>query len=842
MMTKENILSIVNDALEEGVLLFVEDNKLGIKTRGKKVSTELLAKIKANKEAIISFLENDVKGIDQVSGATQPIKKIADSHDKIPLSFSQERLWFLDKFEGTTNYHLSAVLQITGDLNTALLSSCFKHIVYRHESLRTVFLEEDGVGYQQLLNTTDFKVEKAVAYNTTDQVLKKCISDEIRRAFDLSKDYMLRVKILEVSENVHTLIVVVHHIAADGWSIPILINELEELYNSELSGKPSTLPELPLQYADYSIWQREHLSGETLEKRLSYWEDQLQGIETLELPVDFNRPANQSNKGASHKCKLKAETTQQLRIMAQKEGTTLFMLLLTLYKSLLHIYTNQEDICVGVPVANRSENAISGLIGLFVNTLALRSTITPSTTFAELLTEVKQTVIDGYNHQDIPFEKVVDRVVKVRDQSQSPLIQTLFSLQSNDQGSDLRLGEAKITFEEMATETSKFDLSLDIVDVSEELQISFDYCTDLFNEETIIKMEGHFKGLIASVLKDASQPIGKLSLLTPAEEVQLLETFNPPPKPPTTGTILDFFKQQLEKTPEATAVVYRDSKLTYQELDKHSDAIALHLQSLRVTKGAVIPICLKMSTDMIVAILGVLKSGAAYVPIDAQLPEERIKFILDDTSPSVLVTEKNDINSKVVPSHISTLYVTDIKNTNSEMPETLTKVEGNAHLAYIIYTSGTTGKPKGVKITHAALVDRAVSFKEDYELNESTRLLQLANFSFDVFVSNLCKALLFGGQLILCDPEDFEPESLCRLIEKFGITIIESTPGIILPVTSQILSKNIPVPSLKTLIIGSDAWNLEDYKKLVESFRGNIRIINSYETTETTIDATTFEE
>src|SRR5690606_22524902 len=270
---------------------------------------------------------------------------------------------------------------------------------------------------------TDFKVEKAVAYNTTDQVLKKCISDEIRRAFDLSKDYMLRVKILEVSENVHTLIVVVHHIAADGWSIPILINELEELYNSELSGKPSTLPELPLQYADYSIWQREHLSGETLEKRLSYWEDQLQGIETLELPVDFNRPANQSNKGASHKCKLKAETTQQLRIMAQKEGTTLFMLLLTLYKSLLHIYTNQEDICVGVPVANRSENAISGLIGLFVNTLALRSTITPSTTFAELLTEVKQTVIDGYNHQDIPFEKVVDRVVKVRDQSQSPLIQ-----------------------------------------------------------------------------------------------------------------------------------------------------------------------------------------------------------------------------------------------------------------------------------------------------------------------------------------------------------------------------------------------------------------------------------
>ncbi len=842
MVTKENILSIVNDSLEEGVLLFVEDNRLGIKTRGKQVPKALLEKIKTNKEAIISFLENDVKEINRVSKTTPTIKKRAGRQDEIPLSFSQERLWFLDKFEGTTNYHLSAVLQVTGNLNTELLSSCFKHIVYRHESLRTVFLEKDGIGYQKLLNTTDFQVEKLIAHNTTEEARKTLISNEVSRAFDLSKDYMLRVKILEASEDVHTLIVVVHHIAADGWSIPILINELEELYNSELSGKPTALPKLPIQYADYSIWQREHLLGETLEKRLSYWEDQLQGVETLELPIDFNRPANQSNKGASHKFKLHAETTQQLKAMAQKEGTTLFMLLLSLYKSLLHLYTNQEDICVGVPVANRSESAISRLIGFFVNTLALRSTITSSTPFAELLTEVKQTVIDGYNHQDIPFEKVVDRVVKVRDQSQSPLIQTLFSLQSNDQGSSLRLGEANIEFEEIASQTSKFDLSLDIIDISEELQISFDYCTDLFKEETISRMEGHFRVLIASVLEDATQPIGRLSILTPAEEVQLLETFNPVPKQPTKGTIVDFFRQQAESTPEATAVVYRDNKLTYKELNEQSEAIALHLQPLGVKTGEVIPICLNTSTDMIVSILGVLKSGAAYVPIDAQLPEERIRFILEDISPSILITERNDIDSEIVPAHISTLYVTDIKNRDKKALDNLIQVEGNAHLAYIIYTSGTTGKPKGVKITHVSLVDRAISFKEDYGVNESTRILQLANFSFDVFVSNLCKALLFGGQLILCDPEDFEPESLCRLIEKFGVTIIESTPGIILPVTSQILEENISVPTLKTLIIGSDAWNLEDYRKLVQSFRGNVRIINSYGTTETTIDATIFEE
>ncbi|WP_340203762.1 non-ribosomal peptide synthetase, partial [Ascidiimonas sp. W6] len=500
------------------------------------------------------------------------------------------------------------------------------------------------------------------------------------------------------------------------------------------------------------------------------------------------------------------------------------------------------DICVGVPVANRSESAISGLIGFFVNTIALRSMITASDSFMTVLSNVKQTVIDGYNYQDIPFEKIVDRVVKVRDQSRSPLIQTLFSLQSNNQGSDLRLGDTKIDFEEVATETSKFDLLLDVVDITEELQVSFEYCTALFKEETIIRMAGHFKKLIASVLTDATQLVGKLSLITADEEQQLKE-FNPAPKEPTKGTIVDLFTQQVEKTPEAIAVVYHNDQLTYKELNRRSDTIAWNLQELGVGKGDLVPICLNRSVDTVPAILGVLKSGAGYIPVDAKLPEDRIKFILEDIDSPVLITKTNEINKEIIARYIQIFNIDEIDERNTvPTGKSLIPIIGNDHLAYIIYTSGTTGKPKGVKIRHKSLMDRSISYKEDYGVNENTRLLQLANFSFDVFVADLCKSILFGGQLILCDPEDSEPESICGLIEKFGITIIESTPGIILPVTSQILKKNLLVPTLRTLIIGSDSWNLEDYKKLVHSFKDRIGIINSYGTTETTIDATIFKE
>ncbi len=760
-LTNTEIVRLLQSVKSEGIHVLLEDDTLKLKVKkGERPDKTILDQLKEHKSEIISFLSAK-KNTQSETSKNLTKRRVGNFtvEDAIPLSFPQERLWVMDKLEGTTNYHLPSVLRITGELDHELLSSCFKQIIDRHESLRTIFLERDGVGYQQLLNTANFQIEKTAVNRITDQELKTLISNEVNRAFDLSKDYMLRANVLKLASDSHVLIVVMHHIAGDGWSVPILVSELEELYNSKLSGKPATLPELPVQYADYSIWQREHLLGETLEKRLNYWEDQLQQVETLELPLDFNRPATQSNNGANYTCQLQTEQTVQLNALAKEKGTTLFMLLLTLYKILLHRYTQQEDICVGVPVANRSESAISGLIGFFVNTIALRSTIAPSIPFTELLNEVKQTVLGGYTHQEVPFEKVVERVVKGRDTSRTPLVQTLFSLQNNEQVTGVQLGDATITFEEVTTETSKFDLTLDIVEVSEGLEMSFDYCTDLFKEETIIKMASHFKELIASVLTDIEQPIGRLSMLSSSEKLQLLEAFNPSLDTPSEpGTVVDVFRAQASITPEAVAITFGDRSLTYEALDAQSDKVAHHLQAQGYGPGSKIVLHMERSLEMLIGILGIMKSGHVYVPVDVSHPKERLDYIIEDSGcEAILVSGPSEI---VAPTAHD---IREILNGEDITTPALEAVSSES-TAYVIYTSGTTGKPKGVMVSHHSLHSFTSGFKGMF--TRGGRQPVMASNAFDIFLFELFNPLLSGGTAMLLGDEVVrDPELLLEVLK-----------------------------------------------------------------------------
>ena len=578
---------------------------------------------------------------EQTEGTTLPAIIAANRPEYIPLSFSQERLWFIDRLEGSTPYHLPAVMRLKGELDPEVLEQTLRTIIGRHEVLRTIIKEQEGRGYQQVMAADGWRLNNA-EQPKGEAGLTQHIAALINKPFDLSADYMLRAELIRQSENDHILAVTMHHIASDGWSASVLVKEVIALYEGYTNNTEIALPQLNIQYADYAIWQRNYLQGEVLEEKLKYWKEKLQGVTTLQLPTDYSRPPVQSTRGATHSFKIDKALSAQLQTLSNAHGATLYMTLLSVFKVLLYRYSGQEDITVGTPIAGRNHQELEGLIGFFINTLALRSQVRGDMTYTELLQEVKATTLEAYAHQEVPFEKVVEAVVKERDMSRNPLFQVEFTLQNTPEVPELKAGGLTFAAESEEHTTSKFDIAFLLSETSEGIRGIVEYCTDLYKEETIERMTGHYLNLLGSVINSPEEQAGRLGMLGASEEETLLKTFNDTAAEyPKDKTIIDLFEAQVIETPEATAIVFEDSQLTYKELNEKANRLAHYLQKKGVKKETLVPICTERSPEMIAGILGILKAGGVYVPIDPAYPIERISYMLEDTGAKLVLSSKS---------------------------------------------------------------------------------------------------------------------------------------------------------------------------------------------------------
>ncbi|MEO7536236.1 MAG: amino acid adenylation domain-containing protein, partial [Ferruginibacter sp.] len=717
---------------------------------------------------------------EQKTSVLPAIQAVKERPEDIPLSFSQERLWFIDRLEGSVQYHIPIVLKLKGNLNKQALKNALQTIIDRHEVLRTVIIEKDGKAYQHIKEQATLELPILNGAAQDEYSLQLQIEHLVSEPFDLEKDNMLRAGLIQLNEQEHLLIVTMHHIASDGWSIPVIIKEVADLYKAYENGRQPTLAPLKLQYSDYAQWQQNYLQGETLKKKLAYWKQKLDGVAPLQLPTDHPRPAIQTINGNNAEFRIDKELEESLVALSQQNGATLFMTLLAAFKVMLYRYSGQQDISVGTSIANRSHQELSDLVGFFVNTLALRSEVNGEDSFVALLQQVKETMLEAYEQQDVPFEKVVDAVVRERDMSRSPLFQLMFVLQNIPEIQPVQLGD--IEFETVAFEQhiSKFEMSFTLSQSINGLHGTVQYNTDLYNAGTIGRMIAHYSELLKAVVTAPRKAIGSLPMLTAPEEQKLLNDFNNTTVPyPKDKSIVDLFVEQVSRTPIATAVVFEEDKLTYTELHERSNQLAHYLRSRNVKKETLVPIILDRSLDMIIAILGILKAGAAYVPIDPEYPQDRISYMLEDTAAKLVLSSKASLSKLATTSGIDIIEIdTEWKNISQESVNNLETKPAADDLAYVIYTSGSTGKPKGVMIEHCSVINLLLSISGTVDFKAESIFLSVTTYSFDISYLEFYMPLILGGKLIVL-PRQITTNGF-RLAEKishYAPTHMQATPS-----------------------------------------------------------------
>lgn len=707
------------------------------------ISPEFLQQIKKHKQALIAYLKN------QPAHEPPPLKPVS-REDDIPLSFAQQRLWFINQFEEgrDASYNLPWALRLSGTLNIPALQKTFQTIVNRHETLRTTFKTVEGKGVQVIAET--LKLEFPVIDVTEDEV-PGYLQDNVNHIFDLSAGPLITVRLLKLAEQEHILLINMHHIISDGWSGGVLIREMTALYSAYSKGKPSPLAPLAIQYADFSVWQREWLQGEVLEQQLNYWKQQLEGAPALlELPTDYPRPAQQSHRGAMENLQIPKELSNQIITMARRERVTLFMLLMAAFQVLLSRYSGQTDICVGAPIANRNRQVLSDLIGFFVNTLVIRTRVDNQLTFKDLLQQVKTTAFAAYRYQDLPFEQVIEALNPERSLSYAPLFQVMFALQN--------MGNEALTFDDLVvspvqtdTQTAQFDLSLFLSETNEGLTGAIVYNTALFKAATIRQLLCHYQLLLKAIVENPEKKIFDFPLLTKDERHQLLVNWN------NTNTsyqkvqnISQLFERQAQKTPNNVAVVFENNHLDYQSLNEQSNKLAHYLIEKGVKADARVGICVERSLEMVVGILAILKAGGAYVPLDAKYPKDRLSYMMSQADVTILLTQC--ALQGQLPPHKHTIYLDD----DSEWHTNNSIVNNNPvsqiqpeHLAYVLFTSGSTGKPKAVAMPHQALINLIQWQLQNSICEEKTKTLQFSPISFDVSFQEIFSTWCNGGALVL---------------------------------------------------------------------------------------------
>ena len=630
---------------------------------------------------------------------------------RMPLSFAQQRLWFLEQLEpGSGLYNVPFALRLSGELNREALQRSVQEIVRRHEVLRTRFVAENGEAVQEVVERGEVGMEMEVmdvrelGREEREERIVELAGEEAGAGFDLEKGPLLRVKLVKSGDQEHVLLATMHHIVSDGWSVGILVRELGMLYEAYGKGEESPLPELGIQYGDFAIWQREWLQGEVLEEEVGYWRKQLAGLERLELPYDYAREEEGRHRGGAVEFELGEELTWELKELSRREGVTLFMVLLGSLQVLLGRYTGQRDIAVGTPIANRNRLESEGLIGFFVNTLVLRSRLEWEAGFVEVLREVRRVVLEGYEHQDVPFEKLVEELAPERELGRNPLFDVMMVLQ-NAGGEDLELAGLRMTGVKQTTEVAKFDLNLGLEErKGGGLRGALNYARELFARETVEQMVRHWKVLLEGVVANPEGRIGALPLLSAEERRQQLVEWNRTERDFPQACVHELFEEQARRRGEAIAVVYEGEQVSYGELNRRANRLGRYLRKQGVGPEVAVGLCVERSVEMVVGILGVLKAGGAYVPLDPEYPGERLSYMVADAGVRLVLTQEK-VKEKLPSGWAQVICLDDEdepwaeEGGEEEVLEEAAGVSGQ-NLAYIIYTSGSTGKPKGVSITH----------------------------------------------------------------------------------------------------------------------------------------------
>jgi amino acid adenylation domain-containing protein len=756
-----------------------------------------------------------------------------------PASFAQQRLWFLNQLApGNPFYNVSTALCLTGSLNSIALEQTFNEIVQRHESLRTTFAMLEGEIVQIIAPILSLSIPKIDLQNLSptqqETAALQLINDAAQSPFDLAVGPLFKVTLLQLGETEHILLLNLHHIVADGWSVGLLIRELGTLYTAFVKNEESPLAALPLQYADFAEWQHQYLQGEVLATQLAYWRQQLNGITAIDLQTDKQRPAVPSYRGAKQSIALSPALSEALKSLSQQESATLFITLLAAFQTLLYRYTGQTDIAVGTPIANRNRSEIESLIGFFVNSLVLRADLSGNPTFQQLLHRVKNVAMTAYAHQDLPFEKLVEELHPDRELSRNPLFQISFSLQNTPVAALELPGIAFraipygiATLHDFDSRSAKLDLECNLWEDAGSIHGQFIYSTDLFDRTTIARMAGHFQTLLAAIVANPKQRLSDLALLTAPESHQLLIDWNDTQRDyPQNQCFHQLFEERADREPNAIAAVFENHQLTYRQLNSRANQLARYLQQLGAKPEVLIGLCVERCLDAIVGILGIVKAGAAYLPLDPNYPQQRLNFMLEDAGVSILVTQQHLAKNLTQAEYAVVCVDSDRENIARQSPANLTTNIVPENLAYVIYTSGSTGKPKGVLIEHRGLYNLALAQIEAFNLNSNHRVLQFASLSFDASIFEIVMALGSGATLYCARKESLlAGTTLIKFLQDNAITHATFPPSLLAVLPSAEL------PALKTIICAGESCS----QNVVKRWASGRKFVNAYGPTEATV-------
>ncbi|WP_331708808.1 pyoverdine non-ribosomal peptide synthetase PvdD [Pseudomonas aeruginosa] len=787
-------------------------------------------------------LEAFAQGLERTTDAVSTIP-LADRQQPLALSFAQERQWFLWQLEPeSAAYHIPSALRLRGRLDVDALQRSFDSLVARHETLRTRFRLEGGRSYQQVQPAVSVSIERE---QFGEEGLIERIQAIVVQPFDLEREPLLRVNLLQLAEDDHVLVLVQHHIVSDGWSMQVMVEELVQLYAAYSRGLDVVLPALPIQYADYALWQRSWMEAGEKERQLAYWTGLLGGEQpVLELPFDRPRPARQSHRGAQLGFELPRELVEAVRALAQREGASSFMLLLASFQTLLYRYSGQADIRVGVPIANRNRVETERLIGFFVNTQVLKADLDGRMGFDELLAQARQRALEAQAHQDLPFEQLVEALQPERNASHNPLFQVLFNHQS-----EIRSVTPEVQLEDLRLEglawdgqTAQFDLTLDIQEDENGIWASFDYATDLFDASTVERLAGHWRNLLRGIVANPRQRLGELPLLDAPERRQTLSEWNPAQRECVVqGTLQQRFEEQARQRPQAVALILDEQRLSYGELNARANRLAHCLIARGVGADVPVGLALERSLDMLVGLLAILKAGGAYLPLDPAAPEERLAHILDDSGVRLLLTQGHLLERLPRQAGVEVLAIDGLVLDGYAESDPLPTLSAD-NLAYVIYTSGSTGKPKGTLLTHRNALRLFSATEAWFGFDERDVWTLFHSYAFDFSVWEIFGALLYGGRLVIV-PQwvSRSPEDFYRLLCREGVTVLNQTPSAFKQLMAVACSADMATqqPALRYVIFGGEALDLQSLRPWFQRFGDRQpQLVNMYGITETTVHVT----
>ncbi|WP_263357603.1 non-ribosomal peptide synthetase [Acidicapsa ligni] len=825
----KTIVEFLTDLRAKEIVLTLDGQKLKCSAPTGVLTTELREELAERKQELISFLRSSR----EAARAGGSGIGLFDRNNPLPLSLAQQRLWFLTQLDPTSPaYNIPTAMRLLGPLHLDAVEIALASIVARHETLRSSFIQVDGVPQVIIQDQVDWKISTLDLTQLTGEAqeceLQSWIGQAARVPFDLAQGPLLRATLIKLGSDSHALLLVMHHIISDGWSLGIAIREFAEFYRHAVEGTESTIAPLAIQYTDFADWQRKWLDGGELDRQLPYWKKQLAGAPpVVQFPADHRRPQVESSDGHRLLMVIPVETVTALEQLARQEGSTLFMLMLAAFNVLLYRYSGQNDIVVGTPSASRNRSEMHGLFGFFVNNLVLRTSLEGNPTFRELIARVRDVTLGAYEHQDVPFERLVQALRPERTTEHSPLFQTIFSLQ-NFPLEDLQLSGLAITAIEFDAGTARFDLTVEVYPRHGTLRAYFEYNTHLYDRETIEQLQGHFLTLLDSIHSDPNQPIDTIPLLKTDERLQILKEWNATAAPHESNVCFyGKFEAQVAAAPDRIAVIAGANSLTYNELNQRANQIAHTLQSLGVSSGVLVGLYMERSTDMLAALLGVMKSGGAYVPLDPIYPKHRIADILDDAQPKVLLTSTHLRAS--LPETSAHVLCLDELRTDVEA-DVLANLETRVtpdSLAYIIFTSGSTGRPKGVQIQHGALLNFLESMQREPGFTSDDVLLAVTTISFDIAGLELYLPLFTGGTVCIA----LEPGNVVSLmddLERIRPTVMQATPA----TWQLLLSAGWRGDALLKILCGGEALETGLANSLLNHAES---VWNMYGPTETTI-------